>query len=52
MFYHKIIIEGDPNYGKEVVSVKCITSPPVYYNVTRHQVVRRDVLPVGFQEPE
>jgi len=52
VFYHKIIIEGDPNYGKEIISVKCINAAPVYYNVTRHQLVKRDVLPVGFQEPE
>lgn len=53
VFYHKIIIEGDPSYGKEIISVKCITSPPVYYNVTRHHAIaRRDLLPDGFHEPE
>ncbi|XP_059612891.1 uncharacterized protein LOC132259331 [Phlebotomus argentipes] len=51
VFYHKIIIEGKGS--KEVVSVKCITTGPVY-NVTArgHGIVRRDTLPAGFQEPE
>lgn len=49
MFYHKVIIET-PN-SKEFVSVKCITSAP--YNVTKsaHSLTRRDVLPIGFEEP-
>ncbi|XP_063701555.1 uncharacterized protein LOC134831688 isoform X2 [Culicoides brevitarsis] len=52
VYYHKIIIEGDPSYGKEIISVKCIITGP--YNVTtkHHGIVRRDVLPIGFQEPE
>ncbi|GAB0090309.1 uncharacterized protein DMENIID0001_050280 [Sergentomyia squamirostris] len=50
VFYHRIIIEGKG--GKEIVSVKCITTGPVY-NVTQgHGIVRRDTLPAGFQEPE
>jgi hypothetical protein len=48
VYYHKIIIEGDSDYGKEILSVKCITA-----NATEnHGIVKRDVLPVGFQEPE
>ncbi|XP_055534573.1 uncharacterized protein LOC129724019 [Wyeomyia smithii] len=50
VFYHRIIIEGDQQSGKEIISVKCITNGPVY-NVT-HGIVKRDVLPAGFQEPE
>ncbi|XP_053685396.1 uncharacterized protein LOC128734986 [Sabethes cyaneus] len=50
VFYHRIIIEGDPQNGKEIISVKCITNGPLY-NVT-HGIVKRDVLPAGFQEPE
>uniref|UniRef100_A0A182IYI4 ZP domain-containing protein n=1 Tax=Anopheles atroparvus TaxID=41427 RepID=A0A182IYI4_ANOAO len=50
VFYHRIIVEGDQEVGKESFSVKCITSGPSY-NVT-HGIVKRDVLPAGFQEPE
>uniref|UniRef100_A0A182N7W4 ZP domain-containing protein n=1 Tax=Anopheles dirus TaxID=7168 RepID=A0A182N7W4_9DIPT len=50
VFYHRIIVEGDEATGKEIVSVKCITTGPSY-NVT-HGIVKRDVLPAGFQEPE
>ncbi|XP_036330244.1 uncharacterized protein LOC118742349 isoform X1 [Rhagoletis pomonella] len=57
VYYHKIIIESPE--GKEIVSVKCITTEPFYnalmMNVTKrehHGIVRRDVLPAGFQEPE
>uniref|UniRef100_A0A182JZP0 ZP domain-containing protein n=1 Tax=Anopheles christyi TaxID=43041 RepID=A0A182JZP0_9DIPT len=50
VFYHRIIVETGPETGKEIVSVKCITSGPSY-NVT-HGIVKRDVLPAGFQEPE
>lgn len=55
VYYHKILIESAE--GKEVVSVKCITTEPFYnvlmLNATKHHgVVRRDVLPAGFQEPE
>lgn len=50
VFYHRVIIEGDEEFGKEVISVKCITNGPLY-NVT-HEIVKRDVLPAGFQEPE
>ncbi|TMW40748.1 hypothetical protein DOY81_014172, partial [Sarcophaga bullata] len=67
----KIII--DSTNGKEIVSVKCITSGPVFnlmmnetsqeqprflyqpdqqQHLQHHGVVRRDVLPAGFQEPE
>uniref|UniRef100_A0A182Q7S6 ZP domain-containing protein n=1 Tax=Anopheles farauti TaxID=69004 RepID=A0A182Q7S6_9DIPT len=50
VFYHRIIVEGDQETGKEIVSVKCITTGPSH-NVT-HGIVKRDVLPAGFQEPE
>lgn len=50
VFYHRIIIEGDEAFGKEVISVKCITNGPLY-NIT-HGIVKRDVLPAGFKEPE
>ncbi|XP_062543919.1 uncharacterized protein LOC134211240 [Armigeres subalbatus] len=50
VFYHRIIIEADQEFGKEVINVKCITNGPLY-NVT-HGIVKRDVLPAGFQEPE
>lgn len=57
VYYHKILIESSES--KEVVSVKCITTEPFYnvlmMNATKrehHAVVRRDVLPAGFQEPE
>jgi hypothetical protein len=50
VYYHKIIIEGDADYGKEILSVKCITG---MQNATeKHGVMKRDVLPIGFQEPE
>lgn len=54
VFYHKIILEGDSDFGKEIVSVKCIiTGPPVHTtNSTLMDRHRRDVLPAGFQEPE
>lgn len=53
VFYHKIILEGDSSYGKEIVSVKCIiTGPPAAHNSTVSDRYRRDVLPAGFQEPE
>ncbi|XP_017150048.2 uncharacterized protein LOC108160513 [Drosophila miranda] len=65
VYYHKIIIESASS--KEIVSVKCITttSGPVYnvmMNATTtttstssnsgRGLVKRDVLPAGFQEPE
>lgn len=50
VYYHKIIVEGDGDYGKEIVSVKCILAGPSY-NTTNHRHVR-DVLPAGFSEPE
>uniref|UniRef100_A0A182WAL5 ZP domain-containing protein n=1 Tax=Anopheles minimus TaxID=112268 RepID=A0A182WAL5_9DIPT len=50
VFYHRIIVEAIPETGKEIVSVKCITTGPSH-NVT-HGIVKRDVLPAGFQEPE
>ncbi|XP_055838563.1 uncharacterized protein LOC129906699 [Episyrphus balteatus] len=56
VYYHKIIIEDAKS--KEIVSVKCITTGPVYNvmmnetNQQHHGIVRRDVLPAGFQEPE
>ncbi|XP_055379735.1 uncharacterized protein LOC129610930 [Condylostylus longicornis] len=60
VYYHKIIIESGT--GKELVSVKCITTGPVYNvmnqttignnQMVHHGIVRRDVLPAGFQEPE
>lgn len=52
VFYHKIILEGDADYGKEIVSVKCIITGPPAFNTTFGDRFRRDVLPVGFQEPE
>ncbi|ALC42525.1 qsm [Drosophila busckii] len=63
VYYHKIIIESANS--KEIVSVKCITTSGPVYNVmlnatsgteteqsTHHGLVRRDVLPAGFQEPD
>lgn len=65
MYYHKIIIESANS--KEIVSVKCITTSSPAYNVMMnattsssssskssgdHGLVKRDVLPAGFQEPE
>jgi len=66
VYYHKIIIESTS--GKEIVSVKCITTASPAYNVMMnattgssststssggiHGLVKRDVLPAGFQEPE
>lgn len=55
VFYNKIIIEGDSSHGKEIVSVKCIITGPIYNTTSGHLphgIVRRDVLPAGFQEPE
>lgn len=49
MYYHKIIIEGASDYGKEIISVKCILASP--YNITNNRHAR-DVLPAGFTEPE
>ncbi|XP_014246016.1 uncharacterized protein LOC106664622 [Cimex lectularius] len=42
-FYHRIIIETTNN-GKEMVQVKCLKSG-------NHTIVKRNVLPAGFQEP-
>lgn len=42
-FYHKLIVETESS--KELVSFKCITNV-----VPEHDVVKRDVLPEGFQE--
>ncbi|KAH8373774.1 hypothetical protein KR200_008146 [Drosophila serrata] len=61
VYYHKIIIESANS--KEIVSVKCITSSSPAYNVMMNAtttsssssgrgLVKRDVLPAGFQEPE
>ncbi|KAM8712682.1 hypothetical protein ACLKA7_013074 [Drosophila subpalustris] len=63
VYYHKIIIESASS--KEIVSVKCITTSGPVYNVMmngtnqeqtpesqHHGLVRRDVLPAGFQEPD
>lgn len=38
---------------KQIISVKCITQP-INLNTTEytHSLVRRDVLPAGFSEPE
>jgi hypothetical protein len=52
VFYHKIILEGDSDYGKEIVSVKCIITGPAFNSTTLGDRHRRDVLPAGFQEPE
>lgn len=49
VFYHKVIIETPTN--KEFVSVKCLTSVPYNLTKTPHNLTRRDVLPVGFEEP-
>lgn len=51
VYYHKIIVEGAGDYGKEIVSVKCILAGPSSYNITNHRHAR-DVLPAGFTEPE
>ncbi|KAH8279364.1 hypothetical protein KR026_008035 [Drosophila bipectinata] len=62
VYYHKIIIESANS--KEIVSVKCITTSSPAYNVMMNAttssssssngrgLVKRDVLPAGFQEPE
>ncbi|XP_069692522.1 uncharacterized protein qsm [Periplaneta americana] len=42
VYYHRIVVE-DASEPKEVLLVKCVTSP------TR---LRRNVLPAGFQEPD
>ncbi|XP_055309994.1 uncharacterized protein LOC129573502 isoform X2 [Sitodiplosis mosellana] len=49
VFYHKVIIETPTS--KEFVSFKCITSVPYNLTKTPHNITRRDVLPVGFEEP-
>lgn len=51
VFHHKIIIETMDT--KEFVNVKCITTVGPAYNVTRHShsIAKRDVLPIGFEEP-
>ncbi|XP_075219170.1 zona pelucida superfamily protein qsm [Lycorma delicatula] len=43
-YYHKIIVESENM--KQMLSVKCILFP------SNHTVVRRNVLPAGFQEPD
>lgn len=48
VYYHKIVIENSES-NKEIVSVKCITSPTT--NKTKH-VMKRDTLPDGFKEQE
>uniref|UniRef100_A0A0A9X8F6 Phthiotriol/phenolphthiotriol dimycocerosates methyltransferase n=1 Tax=Lygus hesperus TaxID=30085 RepID=A0A0A9X8F6_LYGHE len=42
-FYHRIVIEKD-NEGKELIQIKCTQSG-------NHTLVKRNVLPAGFQEP-
>lgn len=44
-YYHKIIAEFE--YAKEMIFVKCIMYP-----ISNHTVIRRNVLPAGFQEPD
>lgn len=48
VFYHKIVIENE-DLGKEIVSVKCITSSSS--SKTKH-MMKRDTLPDGFKEQE
>lgn len=48
VYYHKIVIENK-DLGKEIVSVKCITTPST--NKTKH-LNKRDTLPDGFKEQE
>ncbi|XP_031640948.1 uncharacterized protein LOC116352466 [Contarinia nasturtii] len=49
VFYHKVIIETLRR--KDFVSFKCIISVPYNLTNTPHNITRRDVLPVGFEEP-
>ncbi|KAF6204300.1 hypothetical protein GE061_002641 [Apolygus lucorum] len=42
-FYHRIVIEKD-NEGKELIQIKCTQGG-------NHTLVKRNVLPAGFQEP-
>ncbi|BES97934.1 Zona pellucida-like domain [Nesidiocoris tenuis] len=43
-FYHRIVIERDNDEPKEVVQIKCTQG-------ANHTLVKRNVLPAGFQEP-
>lgn len=53
VFYQQVIVESDePIKYKEHINVKCVVSAP--FNVSadhRHIINRRDVLPLGFEEP-
>ncbi|RZF40947.1 hypothetical protein LSTR_LSTR013202 [Laodelphax striatellus] len=46
-YYHKIFVESENQ--KEIIQVKCIEFPDHQMN---HTIVRRNVLPAGFQEPD
>ncbi|XP_039297437.1 uncharacterized protein LOC111044976 isoform X2 [Nilaparvata lugens] len=46
-YYHKIFVESENQ--KEIIHVKCIEFADQRMN---HTIVRRNVLPAGFQEPE
>lgn len=60
VFYHSIVIETsdtpkDPNardVHRETVNVKCSLPGPGQRDARNHTIVRRNVLPAGFQEPE
>ncbi|KAG8271493.1 hypothetical protein J6590_060410 [Homalodisca vitripennis] len=49
-YYHSIVIETtNEKNTKEIIPVKCVVAPPA---TTNHTLLKRNVLPAGFQEPE
>uniref|UniRef100_A0A1B6GGK8 ZP domain-containing protein n=1 Tax=Cuerna arida TaxID=1464854 RepID=A0A1B6GGK8_9HEMI len=49
-YYHSIVIETtNEKNTKEIIPVKCVVAPPA---ATNHTLLKRNVLPAGFQEPE
>ncbi|XP_063228923.1 uncharacterized protein LOC134534389 [Bacillus rossius redtenbacheri] len=48
IYYHRVVVEHSSGQPKEVLLVKCVVGPMSH----NHTVLRRNVLPAGFQEPE
>lgn len=57
MYYHRVIVEEPADSSKHTFTVKCVITevvvePEIAAVAANHTVVRRSVLPAGFQEPE
>lgn len=62
MYYHQIVVEEPSDSSKHILKVQCVITevtvqPGINFGnytliPTNHTVVRRNVLPAGFQEEE